>query len=618
MAKGTKSPKEPVQASFSRKKTTQKDQKQEASNWMSGKQVLLLALLVLVLTSIALSPLLKNGYTNWDDLIYVTKNPLLKNTSWDGIKAIFSTPVSSNYHPITILSLAINYQMSGLNPFSYLMTNLLFHLCNTLLVFFFIYRLSGKQTITALFVSLLFGIHPMHVESVAWVSERKDVLYVFFLLLGFMAYLNYRKHPTFIKFLGVFCLFVLSLLSKPAAVVFPVLLLLIDYYHENQTSMKRLIFEKTPFFLASLVIGVVTFKIQSVSAISMERFSFMNRILFGMYSYVVYILKLFVPIGLSALHPFPKTDSLNYCYYLAPMAVLAILLLTYYGRKNRVLVFGLGFYTVSIFLMLQFIAVGNAIIAERYTYLSYIGLLFVLGTHYDNVANNNRFFPGGKSTLHVLFIGVVLLFMMLTYQRTKVWNNSETLWTDVLQKYPDSYRANSALGGYYVDNAQYELALNPLSRSLEINPNFLNSLKLRGVTYNYLKQYALALVDLEKCITIEPNNSETCVNTSIALDKLDRPMEALTYLDQAIKLDPRNTIALLNRGSLYFNKLKDYQRALIDFNRAIEVDVNYGIAYKNLANCYLVLGDKAKALENANKALQLGYKVPESFLDKLK
>jgi tetratricopeptide (TPR) repeat protein len=617
MTKGTKSQKEPIRPSFSRKTTTQTGQKKGTSNGVSGKMPLLLALLVLVLTGIALAPLLKNGFTNWDDVIYVTKNPLLKSTAWDGLKAIFSTPVSSNYHPITILSLAINYQMSGLKPFSYLMTNLLFHLCNTLLVFYFIYRLSGKQTITALFVSLIFGIHPMHVESVAWVSERKDVLYVFFILVGFIGYLNYLKHPSVLKYLGIFVLFVLSLLSKPAAVVFPVLLLLIDYYRDNQTAVKRLILEKIPFFIASLVVGVATFKIQSVDAISMERFSFMQRLLFGMYGYVAYIIKLFVPVGLSAIHPFPENEALNYAFYLAPVAILAILFLMYLGRKNRALVFGLGFYTVSVFLVLQFISVGNAIIAERYTYLAYLGLLFVLGTYYNKVVNNTAYFPGGKNALHLLFVGMVLLLMANTYQRTKIWNNSEVLWTDVLEKYPNSYRAHMCLGSYYVENGKYELALTHLNRSLEINPMYENSLELRGVTYNYLKQYALALVDLEKCKGMDPNNSDLCVHISISLDALDRPTEALTYLNQAIELNPDNTKALSNRGALYFNKLKDYQRALIDFNSAIEVDANFGMAYFNRANCYLVLGDKVKAKENANKAIQLGIKVPKSLLDNL-
>ena len=617
MTKGTRLKKEPVQPSFSSKKTPQKSHKVGDSSGLTTKHPLILALLVMVLTSIALAPLLKNGFTNWDDVIYVTKNPLLKNISWDGIQAIFSTPVSSNYHPITILSLAINYQMSGLNPFAYLLTNLLFHVCNTLLGFYFVYHLSGKQTIAALFVSLLFGVHPMHVESVAWISERKDVLYVFFLLLGFIGYLNYLKHPTVVKYVGIFCLFVLALLSKPAAVVFPVMLLLIDYYRDNQTAVKRLIVEKIPFFIASLVVGVATFKIQSVDAVSMERFSFVKRILFGLYGFVVYILKLFVPVGLSALHPFPENESLNIAFYLAPVAILAILSLIYYGRKNRALVFGFGFYTVSVFLVLQFISVGNAIIAERYTYLAYIGLLFALGTYYDNVVSGNRYFPGGKNSLHVLFTGVVLLFMAQTYQRTKIWNNSENLWTDVLQQYPNSYRAYMCRGSYYVENGKYDLALADLNRSLEINPTYQNSLELRGVTHNYLKQYALALVDLEKCKEIDPKNADLCVHISISMDALDRPTEALSYLNQAIDIDPNNTKALSNRGALYFNKLKDYQRALGDFNRAIEVDANFGMAYFNRANCYLVLGDKVKAKENANKALQLGVKVPKSLLDQL-
>jgi len=350
--KGTKAS---AQSFVYKKQTYKSIQTSTSSKWWKNKQLLLLAGLVSILTFIAFSPILNNVFTNWDDMVYVTQNTLIKNLSLDGIRAIFKTPVSSNYHPVTILSYALNYRISELNPFSYMLTNLLFHIFNTVLVFCFIYLLSGKRTMLALFVSLLFGIHPMHVESVAWVSERKDVLFVFFLLLGLINYLNYLKKPNLIKYLSLLFLFILSLLSKPAAVVFPVLLILVDYYLQRKTTVKKSFLEKLPFLVLALVLGIVTFRLQSAEAVSLERFSFIHRILFGTYGFVMYIIKLFVPIKLSALHPFPENGQMNFFYYITPIIIFGILGISYRLRKNRVFIFGLGFYLISILLVLQFI-----------------------------------------------------------------------------------------------------------------------------------------------------------------------------------------------------------------------------------------------------------------------
>ena len=194
--------------------------------WLAG---------VLVLTYIAFFPSIKNGFTNWDDNVYVAENSLITKLSGDHVKQIFNTAnsVSNNYHPLAILSLALDYKISGYNPKTYHITNLLFHLLNTALVFWFIFLLSGKKVHAATITALFFGIHPMHVESVAWISERKDVLYVFFFMAGLIAYYKYisisGKNKVFL-YVFVLLLFLLSVLSKAMAVVFPMVLLLIDYY----------------------------------------------------------------------------------------------------------------------------------------------------------------------------------------------------------------------------------------------------------------------------------------------------------------------------------------------------------------------------------------------------
>src|SRR6186713_3499795 len=199
---------------------------------------------IVLVTAVCLSPMLRNSFTNWDDEYYVVQNALLRGPDWAGI---FSKPVVSNYHPITIATLAANYSMTGLDASSYLISNLLLHLINTGLVFYFTWLISGKKLWVAAFTAIVFGIHPMHVESVAWVSERKDVLYTLFFLISLIQYWRFLVTSKNKYLIYCFLFFALSLLSKPAAIILPFVLILLDYWYGRPIG-KRSIFEKIPFF----------------------------------------------------------------------------------------------------------------------------------------------------------------------------------------------------------------------------------------------------------------------------------------------------------------------------------------------------------------------------------
>src|SRR6186713_2804795 len=215
----------------------------------TGKVLLLWILPILLFTGICFFPMLKNHLTNWDDEYYVVQNALLRGPDWAGI---FSKPIVSNYHPITIATLAANYSMTGLDASSYLITNLLLHLINTGLVFYFIWLISGKKLWAAAFSAIVFGIHPMHVESVAWVSERKDLLYTLFFLLSLIQYWYFLANKKSRNLIYCFVFFTLSLLSKPAAIILPLVLFLLDYWYGRPLG-KKSIFEKIPFLFLALV-----------------------------------------------------------------------------------------------------------------------------------------------------------------------------------------------------------------------------------------------------------------------------------------------------------------------------------------------------------------------------
>jgi hypothetical protein len=231
----------------------------------------------------------------------------VKNTSIHTpakIHKIISEPVSGNFHPLTMLSLAVDYWISKGNPKWFHFVNVLIHLFNLILVFIFIYKLSGNKKWIACITALLFAIHPLHVESVAWISERKDLLYSAFFLGGLLIYLNYLNKKSLITLGSVFLLFVFSLLSKPAAVIFPVVLLVIDYFNER-LDQKQTYIEKIPFFILSVLFGLITIKIQKeFEATGMLSFSLFQRFLFANYGIMMYLVKTIFPIRLCAFYPF--------------------------------------------------------------------------------------------------------------------------------------------------------------------------------------------------------------------------------------------------------------------------------------------------------------------------
>ncbi len=345
---------------------------------------------ILLLTIVAFYPSLTCKFVHWDDQAYVSESELIKSLSFENIKRIFSfkSVVALNYHPITILSLAIDYKFAKVNPFYYHLVNVIIHLLNTFLVFLFTYKLSGRKLFVGLFVSLFFAIHPMHVESVTWIAERKDVLYTFFFIGGLLTYLKYIESLKRKFLIYTFLLFSLSVLSKAMAVVFPLVLFLIDYYNNRKISLK-VIAEKIPLLILSILFGVLALHLQANEVIaSYYKFGFIMRICFGFYAFSTYIWKMFLPINLSSFYPYPVANAQGMfplsIFIVSFCGIIFLILIGIFSvlkkEKMKLFAFGTGFFFVTVVTVLQFFSIGGAVMADRYTYLSYIGLLFVLGT----------------------------------------------------------------------------------------------------------------------------------------------------------------------------------------------------------------------------------------------
>jgi tetratricopeptide (TPR) repeat protein len=559
---------------------------------------------VMAFTFALFIPSLQNGFTNWDDILYVTQNPLLPDMD---LKAIFSTPVVSNYHPLTILSLAINYQFAELEPMSYFLTNIILHTINTGLVFFLIYQLSRGNRWVSAAVALLFAIHPMHVESVSWVSERKDVLYTIFYLLAMITYVKYVVQQKTSWLIWTTVLGALSLLCKPAAIVLPLSLLLVDFYFKRKWNVKWLI-EKIPLFAMSAVMAYVTVAIQAKRAIaSVEAYGILERICFAGFGWIWYILKAIFPLPLSALHPFP--DKLTPVYYIATLATVAIIGLSLWKVRNRHFLFGIGFYTVNLLLVLQLISIGNAVVAERYTYVPYIGLFFWGAMALQQLIDGSL-----KKIRYMLFalIGFwMIMLAVITLQRQPVWRNSQVLWENVIQSYPESARAWTNKGLDYYDQKKWTDAIFHLSKALVIDSTYMNALEWRARTSIEVGEYERALTDAKKFARLYPReDADYVLARSLAgVGETNAAVDLYTKLiNQTNKPDYYN-----NRGALLFNKLKRYDEAKADFETAIRLAPNNGSYYLNLARCHYVTGDVNTARKFGNQAKELGATVDEGF-----
>ncbi len=593
--------------------------------WWKQRKVQYWLAAAIVLTLIAYLPAFFNGFVNWDDPYYVNSNDYIKSLSFSNLKSIFSESVAGNYHPLTILTLAIEYQLVGLKPFLYHFNNILLHLLNTGLVFYLIYLISNRKIEVAGVVALFFGIHPMHVESVAWVSERKDVLYSAFYLAALIAYTKHIFHkkrlrstklkrkptPTNKYLVYTLLFFVLSTLSKAVAVTIPVVMVLLDLYlnrirlgRNKPILLKEVLLEKVPFFALSLVFGIIALNVQKEAGAVAEfaTYSVGERFVYAAYGFLHYIGKFFVPINLSAFYPYPA--ELTTSYMMAPLVVLGLYAAAIYVySKSRIPLFGLLFYGVTIALVLQFISVGIAIVADRYTYLPYIGLLFILAMGFHNLRQRVDMTGRMWQNIAKRAIGVyTLAFVLMTFQRTKVWEDSLILWNDVLEQFSDTaWIGYINRATYFFNKGQHQKAVDDYSSAIRISklPSFYYN---RGLAYEQLREYEKSLDDYSKAIQMKTNYQDA-ISARANIYKKINPDLALEEFESALELDSSDHRAYINRGSLYREE-GNHEKAIEDFSKAIEA-CNCYEAYYNRAGVYQTLNDNEKAMADFNKSLEL-------------
>jgi protein O-mannosyl-transferase len=593
-------------------------------------------------------PASKNNFLIWDDGAYVKDNPDIQKINYESVKLFFTKSYVKSYVPITMLSYAFNYMIDGMNPKVYIFTNIILHLFNSILVFWLILgvlkyfendkerkTVNNKNFAIAAITSILFLIHPIQVESVAWIAERKNVLYSFFYLSSILLYIKYiTSENKNLLALSLF-LFIFSLLSKGTAVSLPLSIISIDYLFGRKLLSKKVILEKVPYLILSLIIGIIAISRQGNQNIVLER-TFPEQIACASYAFFSYIIKLIIPFNLYTFYPFPKEVSFIYWMSLILFLVFFALIIFFRKRISRIIMFGILFFLTNIIFMLQIIPDWDILMADRYAYLPSIGFFLVTVILILKVSIKFRI-------IVLVFPVAIVLFGFTTFERVKVWNNNYSLWDDVIKKNKFVPVAWNNRGLVKRDSGNYAGAYVDFSSAIKVKPDFREPYNNRGIVNAQLGHLKEAMSDFNRAIEIDPAFAMAYYNRG-KLKKINKDYKsALDDLNLSIKLDPKYTNALFLRARLYCNlglldnalrdcdsalvfdinsvnvhilkagiyyKTFQFQQSIDEADRGLLINSNKGTFYyiKSLSN--LKLGNKSASNKDLLKAKSLGF-VPE-------
>ena len=550
-------------------------------------------------------PALRNGFVGWDDDIYVYNNPQIRTLSPSSLLRAFTRvhAASGNWHPLTMISHAADYAIWGLRPLGHHLTSILLHGLNAgLVVLVAVCLLQARAVGRALsrpamlaagvVAGLLFGLHPLHVESVAWVSERKDLLSALFYLLGVLSYLRYAGHATAAirpwtdrRYLATLLCFVLSLLSKPMALSFPLVLLIIDWYplcRLESAGVRRLLLEKIPFFLLDLGLATVTVLAQRASGAfrPLAEVTLGTRVLVATKAAAMYLAKTALPTGLLPFYSYPTHVSLLSWEFGVPVVVMtaAVVACLATATKHPVFAAVLASYAVVLLPVLGIVQIGPQAMADRYTYLPSVSLVAFVGAGFGILWDRQIAASAWLKKAVVLTASLVLLGLLSwqSVQQIGVWKNSETLWSRVLQHEPWNTEAYNNRASYYYDRGEYEKALADYDSALRVQPSlgpahaskrrsaYFND---RAVTYVRLGRYAEALADESEAIRLRPTEASNYFNRGNIYFLAGHYPEARDDFDRAIAASPVGNPAYFQKRGLVYHRLGMEDKAREDMKR---------------------------------------------------
>jgi len=556
---------------------------------MSIKQrhiLFLISAALVAAIAIAYEPVRHNGFVSCDDYAYITENPnVTGGITHDSVIWAFTKTYASNWHPLTWLSHMADCEIYGLNPAGHHITSVLIHIANSLLLFWVLRKMTDATWRSA-FVAAAFALHPLHVESVAWVAERKDVLSGLFWMLTMAAYVRYAERPSIQRYLLVLLAFVMGLMSKPMVVTLPFVLLLLDYWPLERLNwgrppagkivpLGRLLVEKVPLLLLSAILSVITFVVQQGggAVIALEKIPLAYRIANMFASYIRYIGKTIWPSGLAVLYPHPHINpsGAGAVVYALLFVLITVISIDIFRRRKYIAV-GWLWYVGTLVPVAGLVQVGSQGMADRYTYIPMVGLLIVAAwAAKDLVANRPRWRIVAASLAVVVLASAVIL----TRMQVKHWQNSITLFEYALKVTENNAGAETSYGGALAEGGRFDEAELHLSNAVRLNPtapkahNHLGNVLLNEGKLNE------AIEHFNKALRITPDQAAVYVNLSIAYTKLGKYEPAIQNWTRAVELEPTIADILKNPAWLLATagnvSAQDADRAIEFARRACEL-----------------------------------------------
>lgn len=529
------------------------------------KRSVLVAVLLGVLTLALFSPALRYGFVNFDDDLYVYENPhVLQGLNGPGIKYALTTSDVGTWAPLTWLSYECDTTVYGPRASSYHLTNLLLHAAAGALLFYFM-QLTAQSLWVSFTVAVLFLVHPLRVESVAWVAERKDVLCAFFWMLGLVGYWSYAQKPNARRWCAVFLCFAAGLMSKMMMVTFPFVLLLLDFWPLRRLDLegatrwrevRRLVFEKIPFFAAIIVAIVISGSaLHSRGAFSARPAEGLNDLIRVPENYLFYLGKLFWPARLSVLYPLSGV-RLEIALLSAVLLVVITLAVLRQARRMPWLLVGWLWFLGVLVPVVGFVSFGDFVVADRYTYLPSVGLAWALVASAEHLAGRYAF---GRWIATAIVAIACAGATTVTLPR---WRDSLSLYDAALRIGPHYVTYNNR-GVALLQAGQTQAALADYESAIRLNPKFTRAHNNRGSVLSDLGRYDEAIRDFDTAIEQDPYYADAYGNRGNALARKGEPERALTDYARSLKIDPTKPGCYNNRAAAYF-QLKRYPEAFAD------------------------------------------------------
>jgi Flp pilus assembly protein TadD len=562
------------------------------------------AFALVALTAFAFWPVLGNGFVNLDDETYVTRNPWVqRGLTAESLRWAWTTGYAANWHPLTWMSHMLDEELWGGEPRGHHLTSLVLHAVNALLLFWVLERMTGDRGRSSV-VAALFAVHPLHVESVAWVAERKDVLSTTFWMLALLAYAGYVRRGGTLRYLVVAALLALGLAAKPMLVTLPIVLLLLDPWPLRRECPH--FWEKVPLLGIAAASAVATFLVQRAGEAvrTTEQYPLAARLANAVVTYATYLAKTVWPVDLAVFYPHRGSD-LPVWQVAASLALLAIsTAFVVWQRDRRPWLFtGWLWYVVTCLPVIGIVQVGGQAMADRYTYVPLVGVFMMLAWSVPDRVTT-RFRGGARAVLPATAAAVILVLALLTRAQAARWRDSETLFRHALRVSEGNAKAHNHLGASLAEQGRLDEAIAEYEEALRLSPRYDEAHNNLGVALAAAGRHAEAVPHYVEVLERRPDQARVRVNLGNALQNLGRLDEAESQFTHALRVDPAAVDAHYNLA-LTLSRAGRTVEAIGHYERALEIDPRHAAAHNNLGNALARQGRLTEAIEHFEHALRI-------------